>query len=74
MIFRGKRSGIIPNFTMNVDPGYKYIKKLIAGLNWYMLEIKDFTSSVNLKLENENRALVSFIGQPVKIRLSNREI
>ena len=23
MIFRGKRSGIIHNFTMDVDPGYK---------------------------------------------------
>ena len=25
MIFRGKRSGIIHNFNMDVDPGYKYI-------------------------------------------------
>ena len=27
MIFKGKRSGIIHNFTMDVDPGYKYISK-----------------------------------------------
>ena len=27
MIFKGKRSGIIHNFTMDVDPGYKYIEK-----------------------------------------------
>ena len=27
MIFKGKRSGIIHNFTMDVDPGYKYIDK-----------------------------------------------
>ena len=26
MIFKGKRSGMIHNFTMNVDPGYKYIE------------------------------------------------
>ena len=26
MIFKGKRSGIIHNFTMDVDPGYKYIE------------------------------------------------
>ena len=39
-----------------------------------MLEIKDFISSVNLKLENENGALVSFNGRPVTFRLSIREI
>ena len=27
MIFKGRRSGIIHNFTMDVDPGYKYIEK-----------------------------------------------
>ena len=27
MIFRGKRSGIIHNFTMDVDPGYKHVEK-----------------------------------------------
>ena len=26
MIFKGKRSGKIHNFTMDVDPGYKYIE------------------------------------------------
>ena len=26
IIFKGKRSGIIHNFTMDVDPGYKYIE------------------------------------------------
>ena len=28
MIFKGKRSLIIHNFTMDVDPGYKYVEKL----------------------------------------------
>ena len=32
MIFRGKRSGIIMNFTMAVDPGYKYIEKFHRGV------------------------------------------
>ena len=27
MIFKGKRSGVIHNLTMDVDPGYKYIEK-----------------------------------------------
>ena len=26
MLFRGRRSGIIHNFTMDLDPGYKYIE------------------------------------------------
>ena len=31
MIFKGNRSGIIHNFTMDVDPGYKYIQKFHGG-------------------------------------------
>ena len=31
MIFKGKRSGIIHNFTMDVDPRYKYIEKFRGG-------------------------------------------
>ena len=34
MIFKGKRSGIIHNFTMEVDPGYKYIEKFRGGIQW----------------------------------------
>ena len=34
MIFKGKRSGIIHNFTMDVDPGYKYIEKFHGGDQW----------------------------------------
>ena len=33
MIFRGKSSRIIHNFTMDVDPGYKYIEKFRGGCN-----------------------------------------
>ena len=32
MVFRGKRSGIIHDFTMDVDPGYKYIEKFRGGV------------------------------------------
>ena len=46
MIFRGKTSGIIHNFTMDVNPGYKYIEKFRGGVQWYMMEIKDIISSV----------------------------
>ena len=32
MIFKGRRSGIIHNFTTDVDPGYKYIKNFRGGV------------------------------------------
>ena len=74
MIFRGRRSGIIFNFVMDVDPGYRYIHKFHGGVQWYMLETKDFISSNNFKLKNENGGLVSFNGQSVSFRLSIKEV
>ena len=74
MIFRGKRSGIIMNFTMDVDPGYKYIEKFHGGVQWYMMESKDVISSICFKLKNENNQIVSFNGQSINFRLSIREI
>ena len=74
MIFRGKRSGKIFNFVMDVDPGYRYIHKFHGGVQWYMLETKDFISSINFKLKNGNGGLVSFNGQSVSFRLSVKEV
>ena len=74
MIYRGKQSNIIHNFTMDVDPGYKYIEKFKGGVAWFMLHSKDVISSINFKLKNENRDLVSFNGQSVTFRLSIKEI
>ena len=74
MIFKGRRNGIIHIFTMDVDPGYKYIEKFRGGISWYMLESKDFISSINFKLKNENSQLVSFNGQSVTFRLSIKEV
>ena len=74
MIFRGKRSGIIFNFVMDVDPGYRYIHNFHGGVQRYMLETKDFISSKNFKLKNENGELVSFNGQSVSFRLSIKEV
>ena len=62
-IFKGKRSGIIHNFTMDVEPGYKCIEKFHGGIQWYMMESKDNISSINFRLKNENGNLVSFNGQ-----------
>ena len=74
MIFKGKRTGIIHNFTMDVDLGYKYIEKFRRGVQWYMMEYKDIISSICFKLENENGNLVSFNGQSITFRVSIRQI
>ena len=74
LIFKGKRSGIIHNFTMDVDPGYKYIEKFYGGVQWYMMESKDIISTICFKLKNENGNLVSFNGQSITFRLSIKEI
>ena len=74
MIFKGKRSGIIQKFSIDVSPGYKYIEKFRGGKQWYMMQTKDFISSVNLKLKIENGELVSFNGQSVTLGLSIKEL
>ena len=65
MIFKGKRSGIIHNSTIDVDPGYKYVEKFRGGVQWYMMESKNIISSIYFKLKNENGNLVSFNGQSI---------
>ena len=74
MIFKGKRSGIIHIFTMTVGPGYKYVERFAGGITWYMMETKDFVSSISSKLKNENGDLVSFNGQSISFRLSIKEL
>ena len=74
MIFKGKRTGIIHNFTMDVDPGYKYVEKFRGGVIWYMMDSKDIISSVCFKLKNENNQIVSFNCQSITFRLSIKEI
>ena len=74
LIFKGKRSGIIHNFTMDVDPRYKYIEKFYGGIQWYMMESKDIISTICFKLKNENGNLVSFNGQSITFRLPIKEI
>ena len=74
MIFKGKRTGIIINFTMQVSPGYKFINRFEGGVQWYMMESKDIISSISFKLKNEDGDLVSFNGQSLSFRLSIKEI
>ena len=42
MIFTGKRSGIIQNFTMDFDLVFLCLEKFRGGLQWHMMESKDF--------------------------------
>ena len=74
MIFKGRKSNFILNWTMTVDPGYKYIEKISGGITWYMMQSKDIISSICFKLKNENNQLVSFNGQSVTFRLSIKGI
>ena len=74
MIFKGKRSGIIHNFTMEVNPGYKYIEEFLGGVQWYMMESKDIFSSKCFKLKSENNQIVSFNGPSITFRLSIKKI
>ena len=62
MIFKGRRSRIIHNFTMDVDPVYKQIENFRGGVQRYMMESKNVVSSICLKLKNENNQLISFNG------------
>ena len=74
MIFKCRKSNIIHNWTMTVDPGYKYGEKFSGGISWYMMQSKDLISSICFKLKNENGNLVSYNGQSVTFRLSIKEI
>ena len=41
MIFEGRKSNIIHNWTMTVDPGFIYVEKFSGGIYWYMMQSKD---------------------------------
>ena len=73
MIYRGKQSNIIHNWTMTVNPGYKHVEQFFGGVCWFMMESKDIISSICFKLKNENNQLVSFNGRSVTFRLSIKE-
>ena len=51
MIFRRRRSGIIHNFTLDVDPRYKYRENFRGGVQWYMMESKDNISIISFNVK-----------------------
>ena len=70
MKFKGKRSGINHNFTMDVDTDCKYIEQFRGGVQWFMMESKDIISSICLILKNEINQIKSFNGQSITFRLT----
>ena len=73
MTFKQKRSGILDNWTLTVNLGYKDVESFAGGVTWYMMETKGVISSILFKLENENNELVTFNGQSISFRLSIKE-
>ena len=73
MISKGKRTGMIPIFTMGVDPAYKYIDKFRGGFQWYIMELKTF-SNISFILKNENGIIVSFDALSITFRLSFEDL
>ena len=51
LTFKGRKSNIIHNWTMTVDPGNKYVEKFAGGISWYMMQSKDIISSICFKLK-----------------------
>ena len=59
---------------MDTSPGYRYIEKFRSGVAWYMMDSKDFISSINFKIKNEHGDLVSFNGEALTFKLSIKEV
>ena len=51
MTFKGTRSELIHKFTLDVDPGYNTINKFCGGVQWYIMQTKDFVSSISFQFK-----------------------
>ena len=74
LIFKNKRSRVIHNFAMYVDPGYEYTEKFRGGVQWYMMESKDFVLFIRFEFKNGSNQLVFHDGQSIPFRLSIKEV
>ena len=73
MIFKGRRSGISHNFTMDADPGYKHMENYRRGVQSYKIESKGFLSNISFKLKKEKGNLISFNGQSITFKSSMKQ-
>ena len=48
---------------MTIDARCKRVEELADGISWYMMNTKDYISTINFVLKIENNDLVSFKGQ-----------
>ena len=55
---------------MDAYPGFNYFEKFREGIQWFMMESKDFISNFILGLENDNGKSVSFNSQNITLRLT----
>ena len=53
MTFRGKRSGLTHIFTMDVDPGFKYIGKFRRDISCFMVNSSDFVSNTIFETKDQ---------------------
>ena len=42
---------------MDVDPGNEYIEQICGGVQWYMMDTKDFISSISFKLKKGKKLI-----------------
>ena len=70
IILGGKKSGVMQNFTLHVDPGYKFIEKFRLGIQYFMWKSEDFISKISSELKIENVNLLFFNGHSFTFRLS----
>ena len=57
-----------------MDPAYKYIAMFRGGVQWYVLETKEFISNINFRLKSGNASLVSFNGQTINFIYAIKKI
>ena len=55
MVFKGRIIGVIHNWNMTVDLGYKYVEKFAEGDTWYTTESNDVISSISFKLKKSKK-------------------
>ena len=73
MIFKDRQSGSIHIYTLDVYPAVGKIENF-RGVQWYMMESKDFVSSITFILTKENNELFFFIRRSMTLRLSTKDV
>ena len=73
MIFKGERSGLMHKFILDVGLGYKYLENFRGGVQYYVVETRDFIASISFILKNESGSLSFINGQSITFPLSMKK-